>query len=172
MKPIESKNILQNDKGSALLLVMIVMAALTLISLSSVNTTTVEYQIVRNERIYVDNFYKAESAALEGTRMLEIQSDDALSERDQDWLELYDEDQDVLDTDNWGSAVASSSSDQVSGDSSGDTDAIYEVKDKGVAYGASLDMTAPDNMYDYASRGCGYSENGKVIIEVGFKMRH
>ena len=50
---------------------LIVLVALTMIGIVSTDNTVVELQIVRNETIYRQNFYKAESAVIDGAQVME-----------------------------------------------------------------------------------------------------
>jgi len=155
-----------DEQGSALILVMILMSVLTIIGFSSINTTSIELQIVRNERIYQDNFYKAESAAREGLQFLEEATLDQLNDRNFTtfvWLKQDDSAVDMTDTANWSAANSSTAA---------VPDADYSVNEKGIAAGGSLDMSATSNLYDYVSRGHGYAQNGKALIEIGYKKRH
>jgi len=168
MTDMKSGNVLENERGSALVLVMIIMAVLSIIGISSINTTTTELAIVRNERIYQTNFYKAESAVMEGLQELETASFDQLGDRTFTtfvWLKKYDATLDMLDIANWNTATNSSASANL-------PEADYAIVEKGIVVGDSLDMTATSNMYDYVARGVGYSDNGRVLIEIGYKKRH
>ena len=57
--------LLKNEEGSAMLVALMILMVLTIIGVSSSNTTTVELQIVRNDGIYKQNLYLAEAAAQE-----------------------------------------------------------------------------------------------------------
>jgi len=54
--------IINNEKGSAIVMALIFLSILTIIGISSSVTSTIELQIVRNERIYQRDFYIADSA--------------------------------------------------------------------------------------------------------------
>ena len=58
------------QKGSALLIVMLVMSALAILGVMSINTSTVELSITRNEREIREVFYLSESAAMEAVQRL------------------------------------------------------------------------------------------------------
>lgn len=53
--------IIQSEKGSALLLALLILCILTLLGISANNTTTIDLQIAANEREYVKEFYVADS---------------------------------------------------------------------------------------------------------------
>ena len=62
---------LKNEEGSVIIMALIVLVALTMIGIVSTDNTVVELQIVRNETIYRQNFYRAESAVIEGAQVME-----------------------------------------------------------------------------------------------------
>jgi hypothetical protein len=58
------------QSGSALVVVLLVMTALAILGVMSINTSTVELDITRNEREVRETFYLSESAVLEGVQRL------------------------------------------------------------------------------------------------------
>jgi len=54
---------IKNEEGSAIVIAVMILMVVTIIGVSSTNTTTVELQIVRNDGIYKENLYLAEAAA-------------------------------------------------------------------------------------------------------------
>ena len=160
------KDTIQNEDGAALILSLILMSVLTILAVTSVNTTTTEYKIVRNERIFLENFYKAESAARQGLQNLNIADTDDLQNRNFDsfaWLKQKDDNLDMTDVTAW--VVGTNSS------SASVSDADYAVTETGISQGGSIDMTTTSSIYDYISRGYGHSGSGKALIEIGYKMR-
>ena len=159
--------LIPNQAGSALVLTMILLAVLTTMALSSMNLTVTESRIVRNERIYQDNFYRAESAAREAAKQIELASDADLSDQSFStftWLKDA-KDNDLTDYNNWNTATNSASA-------TGLENTEYSVVQRGIARGSSLDMTRTTNMYDYAARGYAHDAGGRVIIELGYRRRH
>ncbi len=152
---------------------MLILAVLTILGISSTNTSTIELQIVRNERIYQENFYMAESAALEGLELLESATESQLDDKTYAsfvWLkkiipDTVDPDVDIMrDINNWNTTNAAVSA--VS------PDAQYAIVEENVALKSSLDMTATSQLYDYIARGQSASDNGRVLIEMGYRKRH
>ena len=68
-------SILNNEKGSLLVVVIIVLAVLSIIGIATMDKSQVELQIVRNERVYDRNFYAAEAAAFEAAQTMQNQGD-------------------------------------------------------------------------------------------------
>lgn len=70
----KNRNIINNEHGSAIIFAILILAVLTILGVSSINTSTTELKIVRNERIYQCNFYIADSAWKYGAYWLEGQT--------------------------------------------------------------------------------------------------
>ncbi|MCA1784987.1 MAG: pilus assembly PilX N-terminal domain-containing protein [Desulfobacteraceae bacterium] len=157
-----------NENGSALLLVMVMMAVLTIMGLSVINTATMENKIARNERIYQENFYMAESAALEGLQLLDLAPGDQLNDKTFSslvWLKKKDNNLDMTDITNWDTTTNAGISNYF-------PQARYAVVQAGIVPVASLDMTAKSHLYGYVARGYHESNNGRTMIEIGYRKRH
>ncbi len=63
--------IINNEEGSLIAIVLLLMAVLTVIGISASNTSISESQIVRNETGYKTSFFRAEAAAIEAIQRLE-----------------------------------------------------------------------------------------------------
>ena len=61
---------LNNQKGAALIITLLILVAVTILGMASINTSTVEMQVVRNDRVYNMNFYRAEAMLNEGAGLL------------------------------------------------------------------------------------------------------
>lgn len=157
---------LKNQEGSAVVMALLALVVLTIIGVASMNTNVIENQIVRNEKIYQDNFYRAESSAMQGLQMLNTAEPDELKNRDFDtfaWLKQHDQELDMGDASKW---TEDNSAEGVFPDSK------FAVAEEGIASGASIDMTATTNVYDYVARGYSESNTGRAMIEIGYKKRH
>jgi hypothetical protein len=64
-------SILNNEKGSLLAIVLLLLVVLTLIGISASNTSISEFQVARNETCYKRSFFHAEAAAIEAIQLLE-----------------------------------------------------------------------------------------------------
>jgi type IV pilus assembly protein PilX len=156
---------LNNQQGSALIIVLIVMAVLTLVGLSAINTATVENKIVRNERIYQENFYLAESSVNEAAQKIENETDrDNLLPSSAAWISDDSSGLDFKDPGSW----MSDNSEQAAISNQ----ALYSTVSKGVHKGSSLDIGDTNTrLYEYAVFGHGQSQNGSVIVEIGYLKR-
>jgi hypothetical protein len=60
-----------NEKGSAIVVALLALAVVTLFGISAIDTSNIELKIVRNERMYQQCFYVAESGWQDGVCWLE-----------------------------------------------------------------------------------------------------
>ena len=67
-----NSKILNNEEGSIIVMALIILSIVTIIGISSSTTSTIELQIVRNERIHQLNFYMAEGAVFEAAERLTL----------------------------------------------------------------------------------------------------
>ncbi len=66
--------ILGNDQGTAIITALLVVMLLTLVGITATNTTITEKAVVRSEAVFEQDFYLAESAAMEAVQKLENQT--------------------------------------------------------------------------------------------------
>jgi len=135
---------LNNEEGSAIVIALIILVLLTMIGITATDNTVIELQIVRNEAIYKQNFYRAESAVVELGQIME--DNDLLATYD--WLTGSATALDMEVVGNWNWAVGGNS--QLSNNmDAGDGNNItaQAAISNGVAGGGSLEMTAT-NIYD------------------------
>ncbi|MDD9304588.1 MAG: hypothetical protein HUK40_20485 [Desulfobacter sp.] len=174
MKPLIFKKdpILNNEKGSVLLLALILLSVLTVMGLSSINTTSTEYQIVRNERIYQTNFYHAESCANEGAFYLEKEnnSSELIPEyTNKAWVHPDDGTIDFSNADNWITAGGASDNAGTSSITNIDNSSFSTIAE-GLRDCSSLDIGS-SRLYEFAVYGKSASNNGSAVIEIGYLKR-
>ncbi len=75
-------NSANNEDGFVLIVSLLILMVLIVLGIAATNTTTVELQIVGNEKVAKDNFYKAEAAAYEAAQLLENETAENLKNRD------------------------------------------------------------------------------------------
>jgi hypothetical protein len=159
---------IKNEEGSAILVALMILIVVTIIGVSSSNTTTVELQIVRNDGIYKQNLYLAEAAAQEGIqRIWNVSRTDPflLERRAPVWLNTID----MSIIGNWDDDGADG--DDTALVSSTHADASLAVVDDGIAEGGSLDISSETNAHDFAVFGLGNHNNGRVFIQIGYRER-
>jgi Tfp pilus assembly protein PilX len=161
---------IKNEEGSAIVVAVMILMVVTIIGVSSTNTTTVELQIVRNDGIYKQNLYLAEAAAQEGIqRIWNLSRTDPfrLERQAPAWLNNID-DFDLTNPGTWDNDGAGG--DDNAEVSSTDADAILAVTDR-IAEGGSLDISSETNAHQFAVFGIGNRNNGRVFIEIGYRER-
>jgi len=57
---------MDNEQGSAIVVALLALAIVTLFGISSIDTSNIELKIVRNERMYQQCFYVADSGWQDG----------------------------------------------------------------------------------------------------------
>jgi hypothetical protein len=166
----KSASVLKNEEGSAIVFALMILLVVTIVGLSSSQTTTTELQIVRNEGVHKQNLYLAEGAAQEAIqRIWNISRSDPnqLLKRSPAWLN--NDTIDMTDLGNWDSdGVDEDDTSQVS---SLDEDTSLSVVANGIASGGSLDITSETNIYDFTVYGLGNRNEGRVLIEIGYRER-
>lgn len=67
-------SIIASEEGSAIVIALLALAVLTMIGISSIDTSIIESKIIRNERTYQRDFYIADSGWKDGAYWLEQRS--------------------------------------------------------------------------------------------------
>ncbi len=163
-----------NERGSVVILALIMLVLLTLVGTSATNTSTLEIQVAGNERVYKQNFYKAEATALQAFQWIEntltdATSDGAVKNATFKWVSGGSNTAFNNVAANWTDMSALQT----------DYTNLYSlVVHTGVAAGGSLDMAATTQIHAYSVYG-QYAENAdndtsnneRLVIETGYKKR-
>ena len=169
---------LKNEEGAAIVIALIILAALTLIGVFAANTTVVEFQIVRNEAVYRQNFYRAESAAIEAAQWLEDNLtltttpawmiNDGAANSDMTNLINW---KDNADPPNWFGNVQKSPNSDDAANLQNNT--CYAAVSHGIAVGGSLSMTGGTNLDTHSIYGLfdSTTRQGRSLIRMGYKKR-
>jgi len=171
MRPLRS---LTNDKGSTIILALMLLSLLTVMGIWSTRKSNMEALIAGNEVARKQTFYRTESGVIEGGFAIEEEDTLALKARNPTqkpgaWLFAWDTAADMTDPTNW-------DFDQVGGDDTAmpatvDPEVGFCALDKGVTSGDSLIMTSATQVRTYAVYGFHDSRMGQALIEVGYKRR-
>ena len=161
---------LKNEEGSVIIMALVVLVALTMIGIVSTDNTVVELQIVRNETIYRQNFYRAESAAISGAQVME----DADLTVAIPWIQTLATAPDMEDVSNWdltvgtGNALLSNNMDKPGDPGIDASFAAVFIKKIG-----SKKMTNPTSLYLYHAYGLSDSTSGQgqSMIRMGYNKR-
>ncbi len=161
---------LNNEEGSAIVIALIILVLLTMIGITATDNTVIELQIVRNEAIYKQNFYRAESAVVE---LGQIMEDNNLL-ASYDWLTGSATALNMEVVANWdwtpGTPNSQLSNNMDAGDANNNT--AQAAISNGIASGGSLDMTGT-SLYDYSVYGLFNSTvgQGRSMIMMGYRKR-
>lgn len=168
MKQFITNGLIAEQKGSALILAMLMLMMLSLIGIAATTTSTIEMGIAANERAYKDNLNRAEASALIGIQEAENEKDDAPlkalpQNKYKTWLHFNLPDPNTLNhPNNWSAADSAQAIDSQS---------RYLGDYKRVAPGASLDMSEP-TLHEFSIYGQSERHKGSVIIEIGYRKRY
>jgi hypothetical protein len=156
-------SIVNNEEGSVIVIALLALAVLSIMGVASINTSTTELRIVRNEQIYQSHFYQAEAAMMEAAQRLASESDiDETRPASTTKAWLVDSGIDLKDLDTF---IANDSTSVLSNESS------YSANAQGVVSGASLDVTSTNNMYGFNIYGYSTDADSNVFIGIGYKKR-
>jgi len=150
------------ERGSIIIIALVLLMMVTLIGTSATNTATIEIQVAGNERNYKQNFYQAETAAMRAMSQLETLSPSVLKTNNggaikgETFLHSASDTTPFQTKANWQA---------VSG-----TDTYFLQINRGTD---DLDMTAPTRVYEFAIYGMAEENSAtKSIIQVGYKRRY
>jgi len=177
---------IRNEEGTVMVISLLIMAILTILGLSAIDTSNVEILITTNERVYKQNFYKAEASVIAAAQQLQDASPAQLSNvANIDWLINTDFRLNTLEYQNPSGTWVSLQ------DGSGNwidppaANGIVGQVDTGDSEFAAcrfvvlettgfIDLTAPSNMHTYEIYGFYDSkgtDRGQVAVEIGYKRR-
>ncbi len=154
---------IKNEKGSVMIIALLIMALLTIIGVSAINDTTTELQIARNDAIYKINFFQADGSARQAAQTLEDMPSPQTAlipaTATVNWLynSSFDPDQ------TWIYGTNAAQSDFPS------NDAGFCVAFNAVVGGK--DMTASTNLYDYRVFGRSSTNDGDCMVMTGYRIR-
>lgn len=159
--------VLGNERGSTIVIALMILAMLTIVGISATNTSTVELQIAGNEANYIQNFYSAEAASMEGARQMEDLTNEELRSAGKPWFSSATPPSDST-VFTWLDDTGNSASIESS------TLGKFTVFDTGVADGSkggSLDMSGT-NLHECVVLGY-YNDaaRGRSLVETGYKIR-
>lgn len=159
-------SIISNKKGSAIIIAVLVLAAVTILGISASNTSNVEIMLTNNDVLYKNNFYKAEAAAMEGAQTLANALPEDLLAFTPKWLNqnINMTDLSVWDYDN------ADSDDTANGGSLSNT--VFAVVFNKIAMGSSLDLTASTLLREFSVYGYSSPGTNSNFIEIGYKRRY
>ena len=159
-----------NEQGSVIVIIMVILAVLTIAGMSTMDRTNVELQIVRNEATYRRNFYQAESAAVEGAQRMENEANSfELRPTTTSWGWITNSVTINREDDNTTVAGDVAANEQISATL---PNAGFAAAHQGLAPGESMDMTATSQLHEWAVFGhYNSATQGEALIEIGYRKR-
>mgnify|MGYP006294679815 CR=1 FL=1 len=166
MQPLNSLN---NEKGSAIVIALMLLSLLTVMGIWSTRKSNIETLIAGNEVARKQTFYRTESGVIEGGFSIEEAAKGDLLAWSPDWLVEAGVAQDMTDPNNWDFDLVGG--DDTAAPSTIDGDVGFCALDKGITSGDSLLMTGATQVRTYAVYSFHDSRNGQALMEVGYKRR-
>lgn len=174
-----------DNHGSGLVVVLLILAAVTIIGISALNTSNVEVQLTQNDMIYKRNIYRSEAAAREGAQLLENRDSDDLTlsikyginqvgstgddVKELKHLNVYNKTVNFREKDRWADDCTENCT--ASQTASVDDQTSFAVVFTQIAEGESLDLAAKSKLHEFSVCGFSSPENGPTFLEIGFKRR-
>ncbi|MBT4363577.1 MAG: hypothetical protein HN737_00545 [Desulfobacterales bacterium] len=170
---MEAKRIIENEEGSTMVIVLVLLALLSLLGTSANDTTQIEVQVAANERMYKENFYLADAAALESILILDSAGPEIKYYGTSSPIWLINMDNlnrdgvplpapgDLLNDSNWTDIFSSPAQ------NTGGGNVRYQTLFVGVSQGSSLDASR-STIYQYRVLG-KYAGNTLSMIDIGYK---
>jgi len=163
----------QSQSGSVLVITLLVMVAVMVLGVASLQTTSVELNIARNEREIRETFYLAEGAAMEGIQRLKAVPAVDLEER----VFFWHHDRESIGNDKIGFRdpaqwqMDSGARSPNCMRSAIDPDTYFAAVNWGVAPGGSLVQTG-SRLYHHRVYGLCTKHGGNQRVEIGYFLRY
>jgi hypothetical protein len=153
------------EQGSVIIVALVMLVLLTIIGMSASTTSEIEMLIAGNERVYKQNFYRAEATAMEAVQLMENDPGDP---KDLGWV--LDE-ADLPDTmSNFVTNLESTLT--FSGVTAHSSPALSNAEflslSYGVVAGGSLDMSK-SKVYEYSVYGRSDQNRGLGMVKLGYR---
>ncbi len=162
----------KNQEGSVILIAIMIMLLITLMGMTSLNSTTTDYTITRNDRCFKQNVYRAEAAAFEAGQLMEEDTDSDTNLKPEStafsWLGDGSDFNPIDDI--W--VYTGSSNSSYSAVYSSETNSGFTAVFEGVATGSSLDMSNETQLWQYQVYGRAEQCDGRVDMVMGYRKRY
>ena len=145
---LRSCNYINNNRGVGLIPTMIVLFIATIIGIAASSTSVFEVRVASNDKMYKQNFFRADGTNQLSSQLIENSTDNELQERTHSWLALFTQPPDwYIDESNWCTPAGVTAGDCIAADINGADGSIantrYMVVDHGAAPGAEISMGSP-----------------------------
>jgi hypothetical protein len=161
-----------NQDGSVLLIALLALLAVTIFGVVSLNTTSIELHIARNERDVREAFYLAEAGVMEGVQRLVDTKTVDLEEKFSFWhhaiKEIEAQQVNFRNPIHW---IPIGEEEKNAGQCAISPDTYMTAVEWDVAVGGSLIMTET-RLYVNRIYGLCQKNNSSEIIEVGYRLRY
>lgn len=173
---------IRNENGVAIVTALLVLLLLSFVGITSTYTVLTEKRMVRSDAVFEQNFYLAESAAMEGVQRLANESvpeellsklltgtsknRDLIIAADDEEPHNLDESLDLIGNDGFNSDDIA----EIEESSEVNPNTKRIVTEMPIPSGSSLGLGG-SRLYDYMAYGVSYDYGGRAMIKVGYKKR-
>lgn len=158
---------ISNERGSAIIIAVLILAAVTILGISATNTSTIEVLLSNNDMMYKENIYKAEGVAMEGGQMLEDALAADLLAFTPEWLN-----QNTMNM----QSLSFWDYDNANGDDTAEAGTItktrFAVVFNKIALNSSLDLSSSNLLREFSVYGYSKPGSSSAFIEIGYKKRY
>ncbi|GEM_PF-5284880 len=161
---------LHDQNGAALLVTMLVLVAITILGIATINISTVEMQVVGSDRVYNMNFYQAEAISNECAALLKREANTRSYNIKEKYFAYMKGTSDrklsavsMTDPKNWDLANQSNCDKFSLGNG------YYSAAYLGTGTGFSLNLTG-NRYHEWAIFAMSNQEGGSAIHEIGFRL--
>lgn len=149
---------MDNEQGSVTIISLLILVILTLVGIGALTSSTSDLQASRSERVYRQNFSRAEAAVRAGAMAVKENKTTPFDPACPNWMHDPLPSSDITNAANW--SVANSSAGI-------DADCRFVV----LYAGTPTDLgegASGEKSHEYTIFGRSSEENGEVIVQVGY----
>ena len=170
---MHKKAVWDNPAGSALLITLLVLVAVTILGIAGIQTSNIELKISSNERQIREGFFLAESAAMDGVQRLVGIMDEDLNDPYEFWHHSKrDSDSTHLDFRDPGKWIKDGDDEKHNCIGSAiDPSTFVAVMEWKVASASSLVMTET-RLYQNRIYGLCTKHGADNLVEIGYNLRY
>lgn len=162
------------ERGSALIVVLVVLVMISLIGAVALNHTSTELKLAHNSRCYKQNVYRAEAAIMEIAQIMEIESDPGTNLKPNTSSSVWLSDgtgntpEFSPETEEW--VFSGSTPNAKYSPIYPDNESGYTVVFEGLAPGSSYGMNTT-RLWQYGVYGISTVCNGETGVVAGYRIR-
>jgi len=165
----DPRRLSNNEEGSAIIIALMFVALMTVLGIWASRTANTEALIAGNEVRMQQTFFNTEGGVVEAAFTIETEDPNQLRDHSPAWLFSETDLPDMTQPVNWD--FDGQDGDDTAVASTLNPDIAFTVIDRGAAGGSSMLMTNLTQVHAYSVYGFTSGNDGRELIEVGYKRR-